>query len=550
MLTQAGNLHLEVQTSRKSPVGILRSTFRKNGKVVHAQLGRITGCSLDQLRLLQLAFREKVVPADQPQAFAIVEAKEYGACAALLQLAKDLKLDRALYSRNEPWVRDVLAMIVGRVVYAGSKLSLCHQAANSALWELCGVQGSADVEAHCYEPLDRLLSRQKAIQQTLAARHLEAGKLLLYDLTSTYFEGEYARSELVEFGYNRDRKKGHEQVVIGLLCNGQGCPVGVEVFAGSTQDAQTLVAKVQEVRDQYQLEQVIWVSDRGLLTQSNLEQLKDQQGLATITALTHRQVVALLERKVVEPELFDEQAIHEVLDPDQPGLRYCLCRNPQTAGRETQTRQRLLQLTREGLSAIAGYKKAVTVEQLGARVGKLLGRYKMGKFIRWQVQVDEAKAKSRQHQLTWQVDEDAVAAEQALDGCYIIRTEVKSQLMEAQEVVRAYKGLGVVESAFRNLKTVSLEVRPVYHKKDERIRAHVFLCMLAYYLQWHMQQRLRPLFEEDGVGKERRWTVAAVIERLKQITRNQVQLEQVRFAHVSRPDEEQQRILELLGVKL
>ena len=204
MQTAHGNIHLETQTSRKSPVGLLRTIYREKSKVKHTQHGRITGCSLDQLKLLQLAFREQVVPENSPQALKILEPKELGASAALLQLAKMLGLHKALYSRPEAWVNDCLAMIVGRVIFAGSKLSLCHQHRNSYLWELFGVKGEPDVEDHCYLPMDRLLERQSAIQKNLAKQHLHNGHLVLYDITSSYFEGEYSDSELVGFGYNRD----------------------------------------------------------------------------------------------------------------------------------------------------------------------------------------------------------------------------------------------------------------------------------------------------------------------------------------------------------
>jgi len=255
-------VHLEIQTHRTNPVGVLRSSFREGDKIRHTNHGRLTGLALDQLKLIQAAFRGEVVPKHSPQAFQTLNSREYGASYALLQLAKELELDRALYSRNEPWVQDCLAMIVGRVIYAGSKLALSNQWKNTALWELCGVTGPVDVEDHCYLPMDRLLERQRAIQRTLASKHLKNGHLVLYDITSTYFEGAYVESEIVLFGYNRDGKKGHEQVVLGLLCNAEGCPVGVEVFAGNTQDASTVVAKIQELRRDYGLKEVTFVGDR------------------------------------------------------------------------------------------------------------------------------------------------------------------------------------------------------------------------------------------------------------------------------------------------
>ncbi len=550
MHTIHGSLHLEIQTSRKSPVGILRTTFRRNGKMQHTQHGRITGCSVEQLKLLQLAFREQVLPADDPQAFQILNSREYGASYAILTIAKQLGLDKVLYSRPEAWVSSLLAMIVGRLVYAGSKLSLCNHHANTALWEICGIEGKPDVDTHCYEPMDKLLKRQSAIQKKLAQQHLKSGHLVLYDITSIYFEGEYKDSELVRFGYNRDRKKGVEQVVVGLICNEQGCPVGVEVYSGNTKDETTVLDKIQEIKKQYGIEKIIFVGDRGMVTQNNINALKDEEGLQMIGALTHGEMIKLLKEKVIELDLFDEQKINEVIDPSNPMQRYCLCRNPATAQREGKTRERLLALTEAGLGEIAAYKRKTTPEKLGARVGKMLAKYKMGKFIDWSIEADECNITSQQHRLIWSVKTEKVAHEKRFDGCYIIRTDVNKTQMNATEVVGAYKSLTFVERAFRNLKTVQLEVRPVYHKADDRIRAHIFLCMLAYYLQWHMEERLAPLFAEDGEGENRRWTFRGVIDCLAQITRNKVSVSGATFFQNSTPTEEQKKILELLAVDM
>jgi hypothetical protein len=550
MRTAHGHLHLEIQTSRKSPVGILRTSFRENGKMKHTQHGRITGCSLQQLKLLQLAFRERVVPVDDPQAFKILSSREYGASYAILAIAKQLGLHLALYSRPEPWVSSALAMIVGRLVYAGSKLSLCNHHPNTCLWELCGIEESPDADVHCYEPMDRLLQRQGAIQRTLARRHLNGGHLVLYDITSVYFEGEYKQSELVTFGYNRDGKKGREQIVVGLICNAQGCPVGVEVYAGNTKDETTVIAKIHEIKASYGIEKIIFVGDRGMITQSNIEALKDEEDLQTIGALTHAEMMALLKDKVITLDLFDQRCIHEVTDPAEPTRRYCLCRNPQTAQRESETRQRLLDLTTAALAEIGAYKRATTVEKLGARVGKVLAKYKMGKFIQWSIDADKEKATSRKHRLVWSIDTDQVAQERRFDGCYIVSSDVDKAQMNTVEVVNAYKSLTFVERAFRNLKTVQLEIRPVYHKNDERIRSHVFLCMLAYYLQWHLEQRLAPLFAADGQGQERRWTFRAVIDSLAQITRNRVTVNGAEFYQNSTPTPAQEAILGLLQVTM
>ena len=248
---------------------------------------------------------------------------------------------------------------------------------------------------------------------------LELEREILYDITSSYFEGAYTQSDIVTFGYNRDGKRGHEQMVIALLCSAEGCPVGVEVFDGNTQDASTVPEKIAQLQRLYGLKEIIFVGDRGMITKAVAEKIKGIEGLHTISALTHRQIVELLERKVITAELFDEEKIVEVFDPEEPKRRYCLCRWDVIDGR-----------------------------------------------------------------LSWSFDQDKIVAEKLFDGCYIVSGEVPKEKMAASEVVTSYKKLGLVEEAFRSLKTVQLEVRPVYHKTDDRIRTHVFLCTLAYYLQW------------------------------------------------------------------
>jgi len=427
------------------------------------------------------------------------------------------------------------------VVYAGSKLALSYQWKNSALWELCGTEGPVDVDQHCYAPMDRLLARQKPIERTLAQRHLKEGHLVLYDITSSYFEGAYAHSDIVLFGYNRDGKRRHEQMVIALVCNAEGCPVGVEVFPGNTQDAATVPQKIEQIREEYGVKDLVFVGDRGMITQANAEKVRGIAGLNTISALTHRQIVALLVRKVITPELFDERQIVEVVDPDDPGRRYELCRNPLTAQRETTTRQSLLEVSRKALDKIAAARRKSTGEKIGARVGRILQQYKMGKFVSWE---------TREGRLHWHFDEEKIATELLLDGCYVITTDATPERASGEKTVESYKRLRLVEMAFRNLKTVQLEVRPVFHKADDRIRAHVFLCVLAYYLQWHMNQRLQPLFDADGSGKNREWTFEHVIARLAAIRREKVTLAGAEFHQVTEPQPDQQRILDLLGVRL
>lgn len=534
-------LHLEIQKHRRHVYGLIRSSYREDGHVKHTTHGRLTGMNLEQLKLVQAAFRGEVIPKESPDALRISDSKEYGASAAALALARELGLDRAIYSRRDPWVLDALAMIVGRLVFAGSKLALSNQWKNTALWELCGVTGPVDVDVHCYASMDRLLARQAQIEKTLAQRHLKEGCLVLYDITSSYFEGAYDTSELVLFGYNRDGKRGHEQMVVALVCNEDGCPVGVEVFPGNTQDASTVPEKIAHIRQAYGVKEIVFVGDRGMVTQASAEKVQGMEGLNLISALTHRQIVELLNRKVIAPDLFDEKNIVEVIDPQDPRRRYALCRNPKSAQRETTTRQRLLDLTQSGLDKIAHAQRISTSEKIGSRVGRILQQYKMGKFVTWNVQ---------NGRLQWKFDQERIAAEMLLDGCYVICSDVKAEAMNAANVVASYKKLQLVETAFRNIKTVQLELRPVFHKNDDRIRAHVFLCMLAYYLQWHMKQRLRPLFDADGEGKNRQWTFENVVQRLMAIRREKVSLAGAEFLQITTPEPDQQYILDLLKVRL
>jgi transposase len=538
------SLHLEIQGHRKNYYGLLRTTYwdKKAKKIKHKSFGRIGGLSYDALKAIQAALRGDAKILTSEEDIRIISSKEYGASYAVLQLAKELGLDNTIYSKtNEQWVKDSLAMIAGRLVYAGSKLSLTNRYKDTALWELCGVEGVVDVDKHCYVSMDRLLERQPAIQQKLAAKHFDGNALVLYDITSSYFEGEYDESRIVKFGYNRDRKRGHEQMVIGLICTSEGCPIAVEVFPGNTKDETTVEEKIAEIQKRYKVTKLIFVGDRGMVTQANIEKTKDIKGLNTISALTHPQITELLSRKVIQTDMFDEKDILEVIDPANPKRRYCLCHNPSTAKREEKTRNALLDKTRIELDKIVNSKRKTTTSKVSARVGKVLSKTKMGKFIEWEV---------RSGKLKWSLKEDAVDTEKLLDGCYIIVSDVPKEKLAAQELVASYKKLQLVEKAFRNLKTVQLEIRPVYHKTDDRIRCHVFLCMLAYYLQWHMNQRLKPLFAENGEYKERFWTFENVIERLKSIRREEARITGASFKTVTQPDDDQRKILQLLKIKL
>jgi transposase len=532
-------LEIHVDKRRKTPYayGLFRETFRQEGKVKHRTRGRVTGLSHEQLVALREFIKEGC--PQWPQGH-IESSREYGAVFTCLKVAESLGLPKLLYSRREDWVRRIMALITGRIVYQGSKLSLSNLWQDTALWSLCGLgEERPDVDAS-YTAMDRLLDRQASIQKSLARKHLKHGCLVLYDVTSSYLEGEYESSEIVSFGYNRDGKRGHKQIVIGLMTNAQGCPVGVTVYPGNTSDQKTLADRVKELKETYKIQDIVMVGDRGMLTSARLNEL-DEAGMRNITALTHPQILKLIQQQVIQPSLFDDEHIAEVHDPESPSTRYLLCRNPLTAEKERTTRQALLAKTEEGLQKIARSRRKRNTEEIGAAVGKVLAQWKMGKFYRWKVEDGV---------LTWEQDLSKVQQEESLDGCYIVRTNVESNQLDRNQAVECYRGLAVVERAFRQLKTVALEIRPIYHHLDRRIEAHVFLCMLAYYVIWHMQQRLKPLFENDGAEKNRRWTFEGILQRLKSIQEQTLVIKDSEIRLNTTPDEEQQTILDLLKVKL
>jgi transposase len=384
--------------------------------------------------------------------------------------------------------------------------------------------------------MDRLFERQEAIQKKLAEKHLSEGSLILYDLTSSYMEGEYNDSNIVNFGYSRDKKRGHEQIVIALLCNSDGCPIGVEVFAGNTKDETTVLDKVNEIQKKFGFEKIIFVGDRGVMTQSKYSKLNHDL-VKVISALNHGTIQSLCEKEVIQLGMFDEKNIVEVIDGN---MRYCLCKNPDMAKKEAATRQQLLQQTTEQLDKIvASIKKSKYSKAL--RAGKIVDRYKMGKFIQFE---------GTDGKLTYKVDYAKIDKAAQLDGCYIIFTDVPKEEMSTVETVNNYKSLMKVEQAFRSMKTVHLEIRPVWHKTDDRIKCHVFICMLAYYVMWHMNQRLKPLFETDGVGKDRKYTFDYVIEILKSLRVQDVEVCGAKSKVICKPNVEQSAVLKHLGVSV
>ena len=534
MKRKSTSYHLEIQTHRRNPYGLLRNSYREDGKVLHETICRLTGLSIEQLRTIQASLQNKTVPKED---FKITRSREYGASFVCVSLIKALGLHKIIYSRtSEEWVRCSLAMIAGRLVYAGSKLALSQCGEYSSLWEICGIDGDVNVNTHCYDVMDRLLERQDAIQKTLAKKHLHEGLLILYDITSSYMEGEYYDSEIVAFGYNRDKKRGHKQIVISLLCAKDGCPVAVEVLRGNTKDETTVLNRINEIKEEYGIVTMIFVGDRGMITRVNHDKI-DHDTTKVITALTHAAIKGLCERGTIQYSLFDEKNIVEVIDGER---RYCLCKNPDMAVKEAATRQALLKKTTEFLDRIVDSTRKTKLSK-EIRAGKIVNKFKMGKYI-----VFEGSGEN----LLYRLDYARIEQDACLDGCYIVFTDASPEDLTAIETVNGYRSLAQVEQAFRNIKTVALEIRPMFHKTDNRIKCHVFICMLAYYVMWHMKRMLVPLFNADGKGAKRKHTFDNVIENLKSIRKESVEFSIAKTNVITTPTDKQSHILELLEVKI
>lgn len=386
-------------------------------------------------------------------------------------------------------------MAAARILCPGSKLACARaireETATSSLAEELGLGAVQDREV--YEALDWLGARQSRIETKLAKRHLEDGTLMLYDVSSSYYTGRHC--ELVDFGHNRDGKKGTPQIVYGLLCNAQGCPVSIEVFPGNTADPTTLSSQIDKLRKRFGIERVVMVGDRGMLTSRRIdEELRDIDGLDWISALRAEAIRKLATDGSIQPTLFDDRNLAEISSPDFPGERLVVCRNPALAAERTRKRLELLDATEKALEGVAAAtrrekRRLRGKDKIALRVGPVLNKYKMGKHFILEIEEESFRC---------QRNEEKIAAEAALDGIYVVRTSVEAEILGAEEAVRAYKDLAKVERAFRSLKTVDLKIRPIFHWLERRIRAHVFLCMLAYYVEWHLRQNLAPvLFEDD-----------------------------------------------------
>jgi hypothetical protein len=487
-------MYIEAVPNRNSPPAILlRESYREGGKVRKRTLCNLSDWPTAHVEGLRGVLKGgTVIPAER-DAFTITRSLPHGHVAAALGTARKIGLDRLLGPAGNRCHDLILALLIGRILDPVSKMAaarlLSPATAASSLGEALGL-GEVD-EDELYAALDWLHERQPVIETALARRHLRNGTLVLYDVSASYLEGRCC--PLGMRGYQRDGKKGSLQIVYGLLCAPDGCPVAIEVFAGNTADPMTLAPQIAKLKQRFGLEHVVLVGDRGLITEARISADIKSAGLDWITALRAPAIKELLNSGVIQLSLFDQRDMASIISPEYPGERLVVCRNPDLAAERGRKREEMLAATERDLAAI---QKRVERQRAPLRgtaaialaVGEVLNRHKMKKHFDLAI-TDTSFSFARKTA--------AIAAEAAMDGLYVVRTNLPAATLDDAATVRSYKSLSQVEQAFRCLKRVDLQVRPVYHWLEGRVRAHVFLCMLAYYLEWHMRQRLAPmLFDE------------------------------------------------------
>jgi len=570
-------MYVESVPNRNSPPAILlRESSRSDGKIVKRTLANLSCWPASQIDALRRVLKREslVSPAD---AFQILRSFPHGHVAAALGTLRRLGLESIL-SRSRGPQRDLaVAMIVARILEPASKLATARgfhpETVTSSLAAVLGLDQAVD-ETQLYRSLDWLLERQQSIENALAKRYLSAGSLILYDVSSTYFEGRHC--PLARFGHSRDERSGNQQIVFGLLTNAEGCPVAVEVFAGNTGDPTTVAAQVSKVRERFHLKQIVLVGDRGMLTSARIrEDLQPQEGLQWISALKSIQIQQLVQSGALQLSLFDQHDLAEIQHASYPGERLIACRNPLLAEERSRKRSELLEATEKQLKKIeeATQRKKKPLrgrKEIGLAVGKILGRYKMGKHFSLFIEEEGFRCERKQAH---------IQREAALDGIYVIRTSVSAETFSSGKVVGWYKRLSAVERAFRSLKSVDLKIRPIYHHLADRVRAHVFLCMLSYYVEWHMRRALAPmLFDDDDpqAAEVARTSIVTPAERspkakskdlfkrtedgmpvhsfqtllkdLATLTRNEVRVGEQTLQMLATPTPVQQRALQLLQV--
>ena len=503
MVRSSGPVH--VVTTKRSYKGrvyrahLLRRSFREGKSVRNETVANLSHLPDHVVELIRRALRGESF-ATVAEQFDVVASPHHGHVQAVLAAMRRLGFAELLHTRRRRERDLVVAMVVARVLAPQSKLATTRWWGTTTVPTTLGVADAT--EDDLYAAMDWLLARQAAVETKLASRHLEEGGLVLYDLSSSYFEG--TTCPLASLGYNRDGKRGKLQVNYGVLANRGGCPVSVSVFDGNTGDSTTLLPELQKLRTRFGVERLVVVGDRGMIAQKQIDVLREEGNVGWVTAMRTAALRKLVEAGHVQLGLFDEANLFSLVHPDFPGERLVACRNPDLAASRAHKRQSLLDATRRELDKVKRMAERGTIAgkgEIGVRAGKVVNKYKVAKHF--DIEVGDAS-------FSYRLREDRIAAEAALDGVYVIRTSESEERLGDEEAVRAYKDLAGVERAFRSMKTVDLHVRPIRHRTEDRVRAHVFLCLLAYHVQWHMQEAWRELlfFDEDLEAKKRRDPVA------------------------------------------
>jgi hypothetical protein len=514
-------MYIESVPNRNSPPAILlRESYRDGAKIKKRTIANLSDWPSELVEGLRTLLKGgTATPADQ-QSVIVRRALPHGHVAAALGTLRDIGLDRILGpAGNRP--RDlVIAMIVARLIAPASKLATARMldpaTAALSLGDVLGL-GAVD-EDELYAAIDWLGERQQAIEKALARKHLSDGTLVLYDVSSSYLEGRCC--ELAKLGYNRDGKKGKLQIVYGLLCAADGCPVAIEVFEGDTADPRTLATQIDKIKTRFALKHVVLVGDRGMITQARLDAEIAPAGLDWITAMRAPAIRALAEGGALQMSLFDERDMAAITSPDYPGERLIVCRNPDLARERTRKRLDLLAATEDDLAEIAdavsrARKPLRGKAEIALKVGAIINRYKMAKHF----ELDIGETSFAFHR-----NADAIAAEAALDGIYVVRTNLAKQVLDDVATVGAYKSLAKVERAFRSLKTLDIHLRPIFHWTASRVRAHVTLCMLAYHVEHHMRAKLAPMLYDETdheAAAAKRNSIVAKAERSEAAIRKQ-----------------------------
>jgi transposase len=493
-------MHIDVVPNRGArPTFLLRESYREGPRVKKRTLANLSALSDEQIQSMRALLRgEALRPAGD--LFEVVGSLPHGNVQAVSTAMNRLGFAQLLNTRACPERDLVCAMVAARILAPHTKLATTRWWNTSTLAAHFGVE-HADEDV-LYNAMDWLLARQGTIENKLAARHLHKGDVALYDLSSSYFEGSCC--PLAKLGYSRDGKRGKLQVNYGLLTDRRGCPVAVSVYEGNVADPQTLLPQVLRLKRDFGIEEVVLVGDRGMISQTAVEQLRTHEGLAWISALKSAQIRQLVECGSIQMGLFDARNLFEITHPDYPNERLVVCRNEARGRLRVHKREALLAATREQLTRVRAMVERGTLRtagKIGVRVGKVLNKFKMAKHFELDI---------GERHFGFTVNAASVAAEAALDGLYVIRSPLTPSQMDGAELVRTYKALTTVERAFRTIKTVNLRIRPIHHRTENRVRAHIFLCVLAYYVEWHMREAWRGLLfaDEDQAAKTVRDPVA------------------------------------------